>query len=50
MDKTVKITKENYQKVDQIARHQRRSRKTILAKAIENYYNCTILNTLRTKK
>ena len=47
MDKSVKLTNENYQKIYEIAKHQRRTRKSILAKAISNYYNVTIGNTIK---
>ena len=50
MDKTVKITKEDYQNIDKIAKYQRRTKKEVLSRAIQNYYNSTIGNTVRTKK
>lgn len=37
MDKSVKVSDENYQKVCKIAKVERRSRKTIMAIALEEY-------------
>ena len=38
MDKTIKVSGENYKLIDKLAKQQRRSRKTILSMAIEYFF------------
>lgn len=38
MDKSVKVSDENYKKVSKVAKEERRSIKTIMEIALENYF------------